>query len=117
MVGSDAEHSEKDDVVRPPRRKRRRGSTVNAATGGTASQQQTRPSCGDSSREARRSSRRLARYGKRGAAHPPSRKLFYASIPLPDPSRCIRVLELHPADNSQPSSPLTGSLRVVELDA
>ncbi|KAK4233638.1 hypothetical protein C8A03DRAFT_19323 [Achaetomium macrosporum] len=72
-VGSDAEYSEKDDVVRPPRRKRRRVSTVTVTTGRTASQRQTRPDRGDSlSREARRSSRRPKRQGKRGAAHPPS---------------------------------------------
>jgi hypothetical protein len=75
MVGSDAEHSEKDDVVQPPPCKRRRVSTMSVATGGTASQQQTRPYCGDSSsREARRSSRRPKRYGERGAAHLPSRE-------------------------------------------
>lgn len=34
-VGSDAEHSEKDDIAAPPRR---RASTVAFATGGTASQ-------------------------------------------------------------------------------
>ncbi|KAL2263072.1 hypothetical protein VTK26DRAFT_8297 [Humicola hyalothermophila] len=72
-VGSDAEHSEKDDVVWPPRRKRRRVSTVAVATGRTASQRQTRPDRGDSSsREARGSSRRPKRQGKRGAARPPS---------------------------------------------
>ncbi|KAK4149038.1 hypothetical protein C8A00DRAFT_19234, partial [Chaetomidium leptoderma] len=54
MVGSDAEHSEKDDVAQPLPRKRRRVSTMSLATGGTASQQQTRPYCGDSSsKEAR----------------------------------------------------------------
>jgi hypothetical protein len=46
-----------------------------------------------------------------------SRDQFYASIPLPDLSRCIRVLDLHPAESFQPDSPLVGSLRVVDLDA
>ncbi|KAK4141205.1 uncharacterized protein C8A04DRAFT_31178 [Dichotomopilus funicola] len=70
-VDSDAEHSEKDDVVGPPCRKRRKVSTVTVATGRTASQRQTRPDYGDSSsREARRSSWRPKRQGKRGAAHP-----------------------------------------------
>ena len=72
-VGSNAEHSEKDDVVRPPRRKRRRVSAMTVATGGTASQRQTRPDRGDSSsREARGSSRRPKRQGKRGTTRPPS---------------------------------------------
>ncbi|KAL2024960.1 hypothetical protein VTK56DRAFT_3659 [Thermocarpiscus australiensis] len=72
-VGSDAEHGEKDDAVRPPHRKHRRVSTVTVTTGRTASQRQTRPDRGDSSsREARRSSRRPKRQGKRGAARPPS---------------------------------------------
>ncbi|KAK4456387.1 hypothetical protein QBC42DRAFT_143374, partial [Cladorrhinum samala] len=68
-VCSDDEHNE-DDIVRPPPHKRRSGDTMTIPTGGTASQQQTRLSCGDSSKGVLRSSRHPRR--QRGAAHPPS---------------------------------------------
>jgi hypothetical protein len=72
-VGSNAEHSEKDDVVQPPRRKRRRVITEALATGGTALQRLTRPDRGDSSsREAQGSSQRPKRQGKRDATRQPS---------------------------------------------
>ncbi|KAK3306820.1 uncharacterized protein B0T15DRAFT_552902 [Chaetomium strumarium] len=72
-VDSDAEHSEKDDVVRPPHRKRRKVSAVTPATRGTASQRRTRPNRGEFSwREARGLSRRPKRQDKRGSTRPPS---------------------------------------------
>jgi hypothetical protein len=37
-----------------------------------------------------------------------SKGQFFASVPLPNPSRCTRVLDLHPAEPSRPNSPLTG---------
>lgn len=81
MVGSDAQHSDKDGIVQPPPHKRRRVSTMSVATGRTASQQQSRPYCSNSSsREARRSSQRLKRSSERGAAYPPSRESRYRGM-------------------------------------
>jgi hypothetical protein len=72
-VDSDAEHSEKDDIVRPPPRKRRKVSPKTLATGGMISRRRTLPNRGDSSsREAGGSSRRPKRQGKRGTIRPPS---------------------------------------------
>jgi hypothetical protein len=40
---------------------------------------------------------------------------FYASILLLQGSRCIRLLQLHAAEKSQPNSPLIGHLYVADL--
>ena len=45
-----------------------------------------------------------------------SNEQFYGTLPLLHPSRNIRVLDLYPAEPSWPNSPLTGHLRVVDLD-
>jgi Na+-transporting methylmalonyl-CoA/oxaloacetate decarboxylase gamma subunit len=91
-VGSDAEHSEKDDVVQPPRRKRRRVSTEALATGGTALQRLIRPDRGDSSsREAQGSSQRPKRQGKRDTTRQPSSRRIH-----PGKGRCCNVRGMAP---------------------
>jgi hypothetical protein len=41
---------------------------------------------------------------------------FWSSMTLPDPSRYIRLFELYPAQRLQSHYPLTGHIRVVNLD-
>jgi hypothetical protein len=41
---------------------------------------------------------------------------FYASLPIPPESRCIRLLDLDPADDASSNSSLSGHVRVVDLN-
>jgi hypothetical protein len=70
-VGSEAEHSDEDDVRRPLA-KRRKVATVTVVTGGTDSQQTRSDRGNPSPKEARGVSRRPKRRGKRSTSRPSS---------------------------------------------